>query len=90
VVVVIGLWGLKRQGLLRFGAAEAASAVHGGVSEELDATVLLRLKADVKILHDLGHTRRPRGNKNESKENCSSHAHYTDNAAFGQKVVTPK
>ena len=66
--VVVGLRGLKRQGLLRFGAIEAASAVHGGVGEELDATVLLRLKADVKILHDLGRTRCPVGNKNESKE----------------------
>ena len=68
MVVVVGLRRLKRQGLLRFGAVEAAAAVHGGVGEELDAAILLRLKADVKILHDLGRTCCPGGNKNESEE----------------------
>ena len=75
VVVVVGLRELKRQGLLCFRTVEAAAAVHGGVGEELDAAVLLRLKADVKILHDLGRTRCPVGNKNESKEEWKSHAH---------------
>jgi len=65
VAVVVVLGKFKRHGFLSLCAVESVPAVHGGVGEELDAAVLLCLKADVKILDDLSASKMRKGEASE-------------------------